>query len=455
MKQVIEREKKLKRISRPAPAVIQQKADRKLAKKRAEGEADDWDGIVKGNRHKRTIVFHDQQKGGQKVNLSAAALSAKFVASDELETKLIGRSASTEDAGPVADDEDWAAKAKRRAQQMYQEEKYRRWRKIKSRSFRKIHNRHKKRGKDEDEGDEIIRRAQRRQMEDDALREGDIAAAAMDGAGGEALHRVDLGDGDSSDDSENDEGDAGAVGGHLRFMAEHYRGQAGEDAFDEAAGDAAVPGKWSTLTPGEKNDSGSESDSSESDPDSSSDSDSDAESEVDINFTFEDQGGQGEATTVTARAEVGHGFDDEDEQEAEAELARQERGRGVWAGAGASKRKNRRGRGAIQKKSKATRGRGGQVKGRVKYGKDATEASSFAKYEAAALHPTKSAEEHDAVMSKPLGKEWNSVANFQRLVRPAEVVRAGAAVMPLRKTKGTHGNRAAVRDARKSDKPQA
>jgi U3 small nucleolar RNA-associated protein 14 len=47
-------------------------------------------------------------------------------------------------------------------------------------------------------------------------------------------------------------------------------------------------------------------------------------------------------------------------------------------------------------------------------------------------HPFKSAKQFEALMSVPLGKDWNTLQSHKRLVQPEVLTKAGTIIKPLK-----------------------
>ncbi|KAG9395731.1 Small-subunit processome Utp14 [Carpediemonas membranifera] len=443
-------EKEITGITKNLPTAVQQAADRAVAKKRSHKEADDWDGIVKSNRAKRTIVYHDQQIGSSKSRLTANKLAGHIVPTDALERALY-KPQTEDDVLEVGKKvPDWVEKAKRRALAA-QTESRNKFRAKKSRGARERRKRERK--KAEAIAQTIAEEEAERRLEQAEMnREADLEAMIRSGENIEATYAAKH---ESNSDSDSDEDDETRAQRYLKGIAGQYSHLAfiqNNDSDSDSDADAPTGLRYDTR---ETHDRRGDSDS-ETDTDSGlEDEEEERKGGMGISLDFDagdessDESSDEDAETNVAAAAAG--FDEASDDEGAAPQ-RDTVGLNYWAGAGASNKskKRQRRRAAIQKTAAIAK-----KQSTVTYGRDVSRMKGFAKYQASkTAHPLISSDEHNAIMAAPLGREWNNTANYHRQIREREVVRAGAAVMPLRKTAGTHGNKAAVKASRKSDKPQ-
>lgn len=125
----------------------------------------------------------------------------------------------------------------------------------------------------------------------------------------------------------------------------------------------------------------------------------------------------------------------------EAEIADEDKGDpknlegwGSWAGEGVTKS-----RAQIEKERKRREKKIEEIKKKRADGKKAnviineSRDRNFTKYLVDKLpHPFKNVGQFEQLMKTPIGKEWNSISDFKKLIQPDVLVKAGKIIKPLK-----------------------
>mmetsp|Transcript_3534 Transcript_3534/g.4328 ORF Transcript_3534/g.4328 Transcript_3534/m.4328 type:complete len:184 (+) Transcript_3534:1827-2378(+) len=122
-------------------------------------------------------------------------------------------------------------------------------------------------------------------------------------------------------------------------------------------------------------------------------------------------------------------LDDEDKKK-----GKQMDGWGSWAGEGISKSRTQ-----ILNEQRRREKKINELKSKRKDGKKSnviineSRDKKFTKYMVSELpHPYKSAGQFEQLMKTPVGKEWNTIASYKRLIQPDLVLKAGKIIKPLK-----------------------